>query len=153
MILEFLNQFIFLIMAKFLFVIIVILISSITASAKPSESNHDNFVLVGASPSKSKIKFEDNNKLRSAYYYPMMIAKPPLSDFAMRPAPHHSPNSILNLNLGLLEPFMLVTFLLFVINLIDKAKILHISRNEHLQSQDYENNPDPYYYIKRNSTV
>lgn len=119
------------------------------------DTKGDNFVLVGASSSSSSpiLKFEDDNKLRSAYYYPMIV-KP--TDYPMAHNHHQSPNSLLNLNLGLLEPFMLVTFLLFVLNLIDKAKILHLAKTEleNNRHRDYDNNPDSnYYYIKRNSTV
>lgn len=137
--------------------LILVGIFLIVVLGRKSEEKSDNFVLVGASPTVKSVKFEDD-KLRSAYYYPMMVTKPSSDYSSMHPASHHhhhTPSSLLNLNLGLLEPFMLVTFLLFVINLIDKAKILHIARNEleHHVNHDYENNPDNYYFIKRNSTV
>lgn len=76
----------------------------------------------------------------------------------MRPSPEysHTPSSLLNLNIGLLEPFMLVTFLLFVLNLIEKTKILHVGRKEfdyfqqQQQNHDYDGNFN--YYMRRNST-
>jgi hypothetical protein len=125
------------------------------SAGKQSDSKEENFVLVGASSSSPILKFEDE-KLRSSYYYPMMIAKP--HDYSVQQSHHHHSStpatSLLNLNLGLLEPFMLVTFLIFVIQLIEKAKILNIARQELEQyHHDFEpNNPDSY-YIKRNSTV
>lgn len=77
----------------------------------------------------------------------------------MRPSPEYSntPSSLLNLNIGLLEPFMLVTFLLFVLNLIEKTKILHVGRKEfdYFQQQqqqihDYDGNFN--YFMRRNLT-
>lgn len=123
-----------------------------------SDTNGENFVLVGASSPSQKIKFEDDKKIRSAYYFPMMAVNPSQhgSDYHHHHS-HGSPNSLLNLNLGLLEPFMLVTFLLFVVNLIEKAKILHIARKDKLDEGNYNyynKNPDNFYYItKRNSTI
>jgi hypothetical protein len=123
------------------------------------EEKDENFILVGASSHNPKITFnnddeEGNKALRSSYYsmYPMMIHQnSPASSHS-----HHQPqNHLLNLNLGLLEPFMLITFLLFVLCLIDKAKLINISRNDFDQNfyghqhLDLENFHD---FIKRNSS-
>lgn len=65
----------------------------------------------------------------------------------------HTPNSLLNLNIGLLEPFMLVTFLIFVLNLISGAKILHVGRKEFDYFQQQQHDYDNFnYFMRRNST-
>lgn len=137
---------------------------SLNFPARDETTNQEDkkkFVLVGASSTAPKITFgnnEDDKALRSAYYsmYPMMITHGHGNGHHHHPA--NSPNtSLLNLNLGLLEPFMLITFLLFVLCLIDKAKIISMARNEfdqnyygghsHLDMDGY-----PNFYIKRNSS-
>ena len=99
------------------------------------EKNTENFVLIGGSSNeKLKPKIHDDKNFRSGHYYslvPMAIAhtKPNSDYYSMTPPQHHHPaNGLINANVQLLEPFMLVTFLLFVVCLIDKARTMPISR-------------------------
>lgn len=127
------------------------------------EKGGDNFVYIGGSKSKSKPAAEDNKTLRSAPYYsliPMAIGSNKPSEYSyLPPSTHHQNNmgSLLNLNIQhLLEPFMLITFLIFVLCLLEKAKILApLSR---LDIEALPPHPLTEYegyvnYIKRNSTA
>ncbi|KAL7047422.1 hypothetical protein ACKWTF_002897 [Chironomus riparius] len=102
------------------------------------EKNTENFVLIGGSSNeKIKSKIQDDKNFRSGHYYslvPMAIAhtKPNSDYYSLAPPQHnnhhHPANGLINANVQLLEPFMLVTFLLFVLSLLDKAKMMPISR-------------------------
>lgn len=138
-----------------IFIVIICAVSSGNSRKYPSDkitaSTEGDFILV-SQPSKF-----DDEKLR---YYPPSPMNKPSSDYSMYHShhdSHHGPSSLLNLNLNLLEPFMLVTFLLFVLNLLEKAKILHMARKEIEHSSSYHRyayeNPDNYFFMKRNSTV
>lgn len=156
---------------KILLVICFVLVFSIVSSRNfPDNSkNHhegstENFVLIGESSSeKLKPKIEDDKNFRSGHYYsliPMAIAhtKPSSDYYSMTPTHpnnhhnHHPHPSNGLVNIQLLEPFMLVTFLLFVLCLVDKAKLLplpisRIDKDYHIYGE-YEN----FVNAKRNQT-
>lgn len=81
--------------------------------------------------------------------YPMMITNSHSPN--KHPSQQHS-NPLLNLNLGLLEPFMLMTFLLFVLCLIEKAKILPVGRHEFDPFHPHRDYEGYNYFMKRNSS-
>lgn len=129
----------------------------------PENINHnnkdaENFVLIGGSSSSEKLKpkIEDDKVFRSGHYYSLLpialAATKPNADYHGHPAGHHPhpTNGLVNANVQLLEPFMLVTFLLFVLCLIDKARphTLPLSRidRDYLLYEGYSN------YVKRNQS-
>lgn len=101
-----------------------------------NDENTENYVLIGGtSNEKLKPKIEDDKNFRTGHYYsliPMAIThtKPSSDYYSVNPPHnHHRPsNGLLNANIQLLEPFMFITFVLFVLCLIDKARTLPISR-------------------------
>jgi len=102
-----------------------------------NDGNIENYVLIGgSSDEKLKPKIEDDKNFRTGHYYsliPMAITHTkPSSDYYSVNPPHnhhnHPANGLLNANIQLLEPFMLITFVLFVLCLVDKARTLPISR-------------------------
>ena len=99
------------------------------------DGNAENFVLIGgSSKEKLKPKIQDDKNFRTGHYYslvPMAIAhaKPNSDYYSTNPSQHHNhhhnpTNGLINANVQLLEPFMLVTFLLFVLCLVDKARTM-----------------------------
>jgi hypothetical protein len=103
------------------------------------EGNSENFVLIGESSKEAmKPKIEDDKNFRTGHYYsliPMAIThtKPNSDYYSSTPSHHnhhhHPTNGLISANIQLLEPFMLMTFLLFVLCLVDKARLpLPISR-------------------------
>jgi hypothetical protein len=98
------------------------------------DRNTDNYVLIGgSSKEKLKPKIEDDKNFRTGHYYsliPMAITHTkPSSDYYSPNPPynnhnHHPANGLINANIQLLEPFMLVTFLMFVVCLVEKARTM-----------------------------
>lgn len=77
-----------------------------------------------------KFSDSDDKNLRSGYShsYPLTLHNRPSSDYTGYVPGYtgvtysHPQTSLISANVHLLEPFMLVTFLLFVLSLIDKAR-------------------------------
>jgi hypothetical protein len=118
------------------------------------EEKENDYVYIGSS--KNVYKPEDEKILRSSPYYQFLpmgfVNEKPMQVPMNNNNNHHG--SLLNLNIHqLLEPFMLITFLVFVLCLLDKAKILTpISRLDLdiPQAIEYEGYAN---YLKRNHTA
>lgn len=126
---------------------------AVVVSAPPEyDARSPNYVLVGSSEGFKEI--EDNR--RSRYSNPLLLHQRPSSEYqhgfyGYNPPYHHqptSPNSLISANVHLLEPFMLVTFLLFVLSLIDKARIPAgvLARDDYVQDLmvNYTNHDDQH---------
>lgn len=121
----------------------------------------ENFVLIGGSSTENlKPKIVDDKAFRSGHYYslvPIAVAHTkPNSDYyspnlGYHPSHHPTPgNGLINANVHLLEPFMLVTFLLFVLCLVDKARSLPIPISRF--DRDFQLYEGYNNYINRNQT-
>lgn len=104
-----------------------------SAPRRNDEVGSSNYVMIGNSND------GDEKNIRSRYqnYYPTHH-RPSIiyqGGYNGQGASSNNPQtSLISAQVNLLEPFMLVTFLLFVLSLIDRAKILPlISRNDILQ--------------------
>lgn len=101
----------------------------VAAPARRYEDQGSNFVMIGTSNDEFKKKLsqpEDN--LRSGYSHNYHSHNRPSSDYHAGnfngfPIIPQSP-SLVSANIQLLEPFMLVTFVLFVLSLLDRARII-----------------------------
>lgn len=131
-------------------------------------SGGSSYVLIGNSRNEVKkaVDSEDKN-VRSGYSqsYPMMLHSRPSSDFysyggnngfsGFLPAINPQ-SSLISANIHLLEPFLLVTFLLFVLSLIDKARLSSLlpRRDYLLDRSDVDRNSAHFQklYAKRNQT-
>lgn len=127
-----------------------------------------SFVLVGSSKDVTvkKASESDDKNVRSGYSqsYPLVLHSRPSSDYYGYGSngfggqlPSVNPqSSLISANVHLLEPFLLVTFLLFVLSLIDKARLSSLlpRRDFLLDRSDIDRN-NPLYqklYSKRNQT-
>lgn len=116
------------------FVICFVFLSSVIAAAprnfeSSSSPATSSFVMIGNSKeSYKKLADSEVKNHRSSYsqHYPSMMHEKPSSDYYHHGFPTPSFNSppaaLISANVNLLEPFMLVTFLLFVLSLVDKAR-------------------------------
>lgn len=121
--------------------ILLFVVSS--APRKYEDSGSSSYVMIGNSNESYKKLENDDKKIRSGYSHNMMMNHRPSSDYhtgyntggyGSSGSPYHSQSSLISANVQLLEPFMLVTFLLFVLSLIEKSKIPHqLSRNDYVQ--------------------
>jgi hypothetical protein len=119
------------------------------------DKESDNFVYIGSSKNSFKPMIGDDKILRSSPYYSFM----PVGYFGngkpMQIDQHHQHGSLLNLNIHhLLEPFMLITFLVYVLCLLDKAKVIgplsRLDLDMPTQPIEYEGYTN---YLKRNITA
>ncbi|KAG5677515.1 hypothetical protein PVAND_007270 [Polypedilum vanderplanki] len=118
--------------------------------------NESDYIYTGSSNKNYKPMIDEDKILRSSSYYqflPMGFVANEKPIMAVDQHPHHG-SSLLNLNIHqLLEPFMLITFLVFVLCLLDKSKVLTpISRLDldiPSQAVEYEGYMN---YLKRNHT-
>jgi hypothetical protein len=152
-------------------------------SSADHKTESNNFVLIpnheGDKTPKSKDVIEDKT-LRSSPYLsllpmPMTIvnSKKASADYFSYPSNHYdhhhnhhgSPNnenSLISANVNLLEPFLLISFLLFVLSLLEKARIIHpIARldrdyyyfqRQQQQPLEFERFIDYNNYVKRNQS-
>lgn len=110
------------------------------SSAPRSYDETGNFVKIGSSNQGSP-DLEEKNHRSSYIHSPMMLHNRPSSDYQYHgfvPAVASQSTSLLSANVNLLEPFMLVTFLLFVLSLIDRARLPFLSkRNDNYTSSEH----------------
>lgn len=117
------------------------------------------YVMIGSSDSGYKNE-EKNDRSAQHYTYPLSLHARPSSEYqggyypgGFQGAPYNpQPTSLISANVHLLEPFMLVTFLLFVLSLIDKARLPgFLRRNDQIKdgTRNYTNpswqGVEPYY--------
>lgn len=108
------------------------------------EAASSNYVLIGNSQDS-----HDKNHRGFTPSYPLVLHTRPSSDYHSAygqngfnynvPVIQNPPTSLISANVHLLEPFLLVTFLMFVLSLLDKAKIPALPRSDftkELQSND-----------------
>lgn len=100
----------------------------------------NGYVMIGNSNAGYKTSQESEEKITrsSGHAQPLVLYAKPSSDYHSgygHPGVFQQPqNSLISANIHLLEPFMLVTFLLFVLSLLDKAKVSHfLRRNDQIQ--------------------
>lgn len=136
---------------------VVILVGLLLCAVSSAPRRHDeggsrNYVMIGNSNEGLKVDDEKKNH-RSGYPFPIMLHNRPSSSYQFQGGfnGYNGQNggsssipqsSLISAHVHLLEPFMLFTFLLFVLTLIDKAQIRPmISRNDVVQenSMNYTN--------------
>lgn len=110
-----------------------------TSCTPRSYDETGHFLKIGSSNQGSSDLDVKNH--RSSYSHsPIMLHNRPSSDYQYHgyvPAVASQAASVLSANVNLLEPFMLVTFLLFVLSLIDKARLPFLSkRNDNYTSSE-----------------
>lgn len=115
-------------------------------SSAPRKIEDGNFVMIGHSQPQNQLKKlsegEDKN-VRSSYPMMMSSGSRPSSEYHYGPSyngyggyggPITPSPSLISANVHLLEPFLLVTFLMFVLSLIDKARVPpQFARNDFIQ--------------------
>jgi hypothetical protein len=120
---------------------ILLVISSFVVAAPrkfdevPSSPN-SNFVMIGNSKGNYKKLVEDNDEkvVRSSYQhrpssdYHHAYFQPPPSFPPAFPSP-----SLITANVNLLEPFMIMTFLMFVVSLVDKLRLPLAPRSDFIR--------------------
>lgn len=134
------------------------LFCAIYSAPRKFEDTGSGYVMIGQSRD-VKATFKDDKVHRSAQHitaYPLYLHHPkPLSDYQASFPEYVKPStSLISANINLLEPFMLVTFLMFVLSLLEKLKLPIVYRrhdqiqmNEKFnltQISDYED-PDSKY--------
>jgi hypothetical protein len=115
-----------------------------------------NFILIGGTTNHENNQLEKVKPFRSHHYpIPTMILshKPSEEYYSTNMAPTHG-SALINANVQLLEPFMVVTFILFVLKLIERARMASRSdfefythpnyRNEYMNDNLYKKNITDY---------
>lgn len=135
------------------------LIFATSSSQRFDDEENSNFVMIGNSkdPYKAGQDAEDKT-FRHGFYpgYPVVVHKPPGNEYHgggfgyQGPAipANPQPSSLISANINLLEPFMLVTFLLFVLSLIDKSRLPVLSRNDYIQEIPLRPTPSIENFLK-----
>lgn len=147
-------------------VIVCGLLFSVINSAPRKNDGDSNFVMIGNSKDGYKLKDDDDKSHRSGYpqSYPIVLHNRPTSPYQASAfgsyGPTYNPHSsLISANIHLLEPFMLVTFLLFVLTLVDRARVQSlISRRDVVQETpindtnsgtfDVDHYHYPYHFFK-----
>lgn len=115
----------------------------------------EGYVMIGNSKDVFKSEAEDKT-YRNGFLpsYPLVLHnnRPP-SDYqngfvGFNGASNSQPPSLISANIHLLEPFMLVTFLLFVLSLVDKARFPPLARNDYIQDIPVKSTPDIEGFLK-----
>ena len=116
------------------------LICIISSAPRRFNDEGSNYIMIGNSKDNYNQEEDEKNQRGYAQSYPIMLHNRPTSAYqGYEPSythtslgPSYTPNtSLVSANIHLLEPFMLVTFLLFVLSLVDRARIPSlISRND-----------------------
>lgn len=118
------------------------------SSAPRSYDETGNFLKIGSSNQGSQ-DLEEKNHRSSYSHIPMMLHNRPSSDYQYHgyvPAVASQATSLISANVNLLEPFMLVTFLLFVLSLIDKAKLPFLSKRNDNHTSSEPSDYDRYHH-------
>lgn len=111
-----------------------------------------NYVMVGSSKD-DKLNSDEDKRFRSGYY-PVIAHKLSYPTYGQSYTPQ---TSIISANIHLLEPFMLITLLLYVLSLVDRARVSSlISRNNAVRQAsknltsfeafDFDNHYQDHYY-------
>lgn len=151
------------------------LICIISSAPRRFNDEGPSYVMIGNS--KDNFKQDEDDEKNQRGYAPMMLHNRPASVYQQY-GPSYTPHtsigpsytpqtSLVSANVHLLEPFMLVTFLLFVLSLVDRARSPSlISRNDVVQEvrfndsklvsfdMDHYNYPNHFFKTlgKRNQT-
>lgn len=112
---------------KVLFCSGLILLVFATRVFEDSGSSNGNFVMIGTSNDEyNNKKLVDVEVNPRSHMYASQLHNRPSSDYSggygYPVNPPNQPTSLIPANIHLLEPFMLVTFLLFVLSLIERAR-------------------------------
>jgi hypothetical protein len=106
----------------------VILLASALAS-EYEDPQDSRYVMVGTSQERVREKMASKKNTRNSFEKTYPFHHHQFGDFGhgfgfngLMPQ-NHEPTSLVSANINLLEPFMLVTFLLFVLSLIDRVRI------------------------------
>lgn len=141
------------------------LFCAIYSAPRKFEDTGSGYVMIGQSRDVKPLTKSDEKFHRSAHHitaYPLYLHHPkPSSDYQVNyPGHHHYGNpstSLISANINLLEPFMLATFLMFVLSLLEKVlkpalfrRQDQIQMNERLNLTDIEahdwNEPERKYF-------
>lgn len=136
---------------------LVFVISS--TSHRYEDGAGSNYVMIGNSKDAYKSEAEDKT-YRTGFLpsYPLVLHNRPSSDNyhggllgfngGVAPNINQQSSSLISANIHLLEPFLLVTFLLFVLSLVDKARFPPLARNDYIQEAALKNTPDIDSFLK-----
>lgn len=111
------------------------LFCAIYSAPKNFENTGSGYVMIGQSRDVKPAFKKDEKVHRSAQHitaYPLYLHHPkPLSDYQISYPEFVKPSpSLISANVNLLEPFMLVTFLMFVLSLLEKCKLPVLYRRQ-----------------------